>query len=145
MPNGGNVMDENNHRETTATLGRRVERLERGQDALSIRVESFKEVVDLKLEMILNKVNTNSAELEAFIMKIENLIKEGLEKQADIRSTPLGRQLDDRLNKMEAEVQSSREDRLNRQSLGYTVKTYIIPVLAIIASVAAVVLNFVNP
>lgn len=142
-----------NGRPTTASIDRRVERLEHAQaetdrkiDQVSMQVGFVKEMMDLKFTSI-----------EAFMKRIEEMIADATKNAGDIRANPLGRQVDDRLAKLERRadelISSERivklEDKVEilddnavrAAGLGGVVRAYVIPALALILSGIAILVG----
>lgn len=129
--NGKDVSTENDHaRATTATIDRRVERLEQ-------QVGFMRELMDLRFAAVESAVTANSQKLDAFILKIETLITDALKQSADLRAQPLGRQVDDRLVAVESRVSEIDRYVLSQQGFGAAVRSYVLPVASVVVSILA--------
>lgn len=109
------MTEEHHERPTTASIDRRVERLELAQERLGVaqaetdrkvdqldaKVEYIKEFMSLRFTGLENSLATSVARFDAFTSKIEALIVKGMEQQADLDASPLGRSINRRIGELE--------------------------------------------
>lgn len=118
------MADENgNQRPSISTVDARVARLEDAQSRLEARqLEQdgmirliqqeqghLREIVNARFTTIEQQLNANASKLDNFIGKIDTMISEGMKQQSDLKASPLGRQIDERLTKVEAWEDVSRQ------------------------------------
>jgi hypothetical protein len=126
-------MSEENGRATTQTIDRRVAKLEdlqaetdRKVDNLDLKVGYMKDMVDLKLTSVQNSV-----------AKIETMIDDAMKQAGDIRSNPLGRQVDDRLVRHGNEIDELTES-MNQMKGAYRAAIVLLSIISALAGAASI-------
>lgn len=103
-------------RPSISSVDARVGRLEEAQSRLEatqlkqdgvmnlIQLEQthIREIMSSRFVGLEAQMQAQSSKLDTFMGRMEALIAEGLKQQADLEATPLGRLVDERLNKVEA-------------------------------------------
>jgi uncharacterized coiled-coil protein SlyX len=136
-------------RETVASLGRRIERLEgitseqdKKLDRLDFRVASIHDLMELKFTTLATQNETTSRKLDNFMEKIDLLISKGLEQQGDLEATALGRQVSKRLVELEGIALKNTKFRESARGVGYLLSAYILPAVAVTVSLVTAAILF---
>lgn len=100
--------DEPHERPTTASIDRRVERLESSQaetdrkvDLLASKLGYLDDLIKLKFTTVEAAIGAQSAKLDSFMAKMDALVLESTRQSSDLEGTPIGRQVSSRLSKVE--------------------------------------------
>ena len=134
-------METNNTRPTTASIDRRVERLEIAQsetdrkvDALGSKLSFLEEFMKLQFDGLRVGLSAQQTEFKAFVNRIDALILEGTKQSGDLSSTPAGRQIVKALETLQA---GREENRKSIDALKGRVQYYAggLAVLAALASI----------
>lgn len=133
---------EGESRPTTASIDRRVERLEIAQadtnrkvDQLGVEMRFMKEFMETKFSVVELSLGNHSTKFDNFVMKIEGMIAESLKAQGDIEATPIGRQVSSRLASLEGRIDNLDTFLDQFRGFGSGFRFYILPVAAIALSV----------
>jgi hypothetical protein len=136
---------ENQHpRPTTASIDRRVERLEQAQTemdrkvaALDVKVDYLKELMTLRFSALEASISVQGSKLDTFMAKIESLIQEGMKQQGDLDASALGRSINKRITALE-EGEEKHEVLLHQfQGFSALIRFYLLPIAAIAISLWA--------
>jgi hypothetical protein len=139
--------DEDQHaRPTTASIDRRVERLELAQaettrkvDALGVSMDFLKELMGLKFAGLESALASQNSKLDVFIAKIDGLIEKGQEQAVDLDASPLGRAIGRRLSSLEAS-REAHDDVLGAMGgFGAGIRQYVVPIISVSVAAAALV------
>jgi uncharacterized coiled-coil protein SlyX len=112
---------EDTPRASLASVDARVARLERAQaetdtkiGLLNLEQQHTRELMNSRFETLEMAVNAQTQKLDAFIGRIESVILTATKNSGDLSSSPVGREVDRRLTKLEAatEVHESFIDQL---------------------------------
>jgi hypothetical protein len=135
-------------RPTTASIDRRVGRLEDAQaatdrkvDQLALQLGYVKDLMEMKLTTMQSAIDANASRFDALATKIEGMIADATKNAGDLRANPLGRQIDDRLKELEGTVEAHDKALNQYQGFGYGLRAYVLPVLAFALSIAALSLT----
>lgn len=111
------MTDEPHERPTTASIDRRVERLEASQaatdkkvDELTFKLGYMDEFNKLKFGTLEAQNGALSSKLDSFMARIDQLITDSYKQAADLQATPLGRQIDGRLTRVETDTDKHQSD-----------------------------------
>ena len=95
-------------RPTTASIDRRVERLEASQAATDRKVDSLSErlgymddFIKLRFSTVEAAINAQSSKLDVFMSRIESLMLEAARSAGDLEATAAGKQVNGRLKAIE--------------------------------------------
>lgn len=69
----------------------------------------IREIMTSRFVSLESSVASHGTKLDGFIGRMETLIAEGMKQGADLKASPLGRQIDERLQKTEQWVEVSKE------------------------------------
>ena len=135
-------------RPTTASIDRRVERLELAQaetdrkvDQVALKMEYMSELMSLKFSSMESSQSAMGSKLDTFMTKIDALIAEGMKQASDLRAMPLGRQVDDRLLRLEQQADQAENFISQARGFGGTFRLYVLPVLAMVVAITAVLVR----
>lgn len=133
-----------NSRPTTASIDRRVERLEIGQaettrkvDALGVQMDYLKELTTMRFASMDTTLAAHGTKLDLFITKIDALILRGQEQAGDLSSTPMGRSLEKRISSLEISRDANDDAMQAVRGFGSGFRQYVIPSIAVVLSVLA--------
>jgi hypothetical protein len=133
-------------RPTTASIDARVGRLEAAQaettrkvDQLDIKMEFLGELMKLKFSAIETGVGAVNGKLDAFIVKIDGMVADGLKQSTELTASPLGRLVDKRLTVLEGKADVADRLIVASSSFGGFVRMYAVPVAALALSLIAMV------
>jgi hypothetical protein len=110
-------------RPSISSVDARVARLEEAQQRLEARQleqagamslitqeqKHLREIVDARFTSIESGLQVLTGKFDTFVGRMEALIDKGMEQQGDLKASPLGRQIDERLIKTEQWVEVSKE------------------------------------
>jgi len=136
-------------RASLASVDARVARLEQAQaetDAkiglIQLEQQHTRELMNSKFATLEATMNANTSKLDQFIARIENMILDATKQSGDLTASPVGRQVDQRLTRLEAktEIAESFMDRLNgmgtamRWVIGTSVIGFLTGLLALLGA-----------
>lgn len=143
--------DETEHqpRATTASIDRRVERLEIAQTemdrkvaALDVKVDYIRQFMELRFSTLEASLGATGAKLDAFMAKIDTMTQDNMQKQADLDASPLGRQVSKRLSDLEEQADKAAGFMTTARGLGYIISAYVVPAVAVTISTLALLRSF---